>query len=141
MGGTGRLWDADWGAQKGNPGSRPGSDPLCTDPEIRERLGAMTAALNNFDRSITLLQDQVNNGLPADIDGAKNEVLKELRSRGDALEKSVADLSRRMTAMEQRMLSNEAEARGRWSVAKAVVSLGSIISAVVGWFVGTYIKP
>ena len=136
-----RVWDANWGVQQGKPGSRPGSDPLCTDPEIRERLGAMTAAISNFDRNITLLHDQVNNGIPADIDSAKSEVLKELRARGTALEKSVADLSSRMTKMEQRMLSNEAEARGRWSVAKAAVSLGSLISAIIGWFVGTNIKP
>lgn len=136
-----RVWDANWVAQQGKPGSRSGADPLCTDPEIRERLGAMTAAISNFDRNITLLQDQVNNGIPADIDSAKNEVLKELRSQGNALEKSVADLSGRMTKMEQRMLSNEAEARGRWSVAKAAVSLGSIISAIIGWFVGANIKP
>lgn len=136
-----RVWDANWVAQQGKPGSRSGSDPLCTDPEIRERLGAMTAAISNFDRNITLLQDQVNNGIPADIDSAKNEVLKELRSQGNALEKSVADLSGRLTKMEQRMLSNEAEARGRWSVAKAAVSLGSIISAIIGWFVGANIKP
>lgn len=106
---------------------------------VSERLGYLMQSAKNLEANDARIERSVHN-LQADVDNLQESMAGSFAKRKDEQDAAYRVFSERLTNIEQRLKEDEAESRGRWAVAKIVVSIMSGAAGVIGWAVGMFLK-
>lgn len=104
-----------------------------------ERLGGLSQAVTNIEQNVERIDRNVTD-LRSDMGALHRAMDTSFADQTKKHDETYELLDERLTKIEQQQLIDEAEMRGRWTVVKAAISIGSALAAVAGWAVGTFFK-
>lgn len=107
--------------------------------QLTEQMGAVKQSLAMLEGSDTRLIAAVDKA-SVTLESLKTESQR-IKEVLEALEEKLGGVDSRVAAMEQQHVAERAEMRGRMTVIKLVFAACSMLGALIGWFVGNFLRP